>query len=143
MSAAEIARVLGEVPVVGIQALALPTEARNVLICTDHEAVRQLNERGLGTLPPEALASPLTHPSNQLLIQINPNWRIVEDDLQYILQRRKGSARKKSKGWTARSFYRTREALLLGIREYCGSVDEDALKPVRALPEWHINSSCP
>jgi hypothetical protein len=52
-----------------------------------------------------------------------------------ILQRRKGNPRKKNGGWRARSFCRTREALLGCIREYCGEID--ALAKLKSLPEWH------
>ncbi len=79
------------------------------------------------------------HPSNQLIAQFNATWRVVDDPLQWILQRKKGRPRKKHSGWRNRSFCRTRDALLRRIREYCGPVDEDALQQVRALPEWHLD----
>ena len=93
------------------------------------------------------------HPSNCLIAQLNANWRVVDDPLQWILQRRNGTPREKSTGWQGRSFCRTREGLLRCIREYCclpdqgGSrcvheyrgVDAAALQHVRALPEWHID----
>lgn len=96
---------------------------------------------------------PPAHPSNCLIAQLNANWRVVDDPLQWILQRRKGTPREKSTGWQGRSFCRTREGLLRCIREYCclpdqgGSrcvheyrgVDAAALQHVRALPEWHID----
>jgi hypothetical protein len=77
------------------------------------------------------------HTSEGLLIPLGADWRVVDDGLQYILQRRKGRARLRATGWMGRSFCRTREALLRCIREYCGPVDADALQQVRALPEWH------
>ena len=40
-------------------------------------------------------------------------WRIVHDELQWILQKRKGSQ------WGNRSYCVTREGLYLCIREYC------------------------
>ena len=33
----------------------------------------------------------LAHPSDRLLIQLNREWRVIDDDLQYILQRKKGA----------------------------------------------------
>lgn len=86
--------------------------------------------------PPHLL---LAHPSKRLLIQLNPQWRVVDDALQFILQKRKGNSRSKASGWRSRSFCRTRDALLRCIREYCGPVDEMAIDQVRALPEWHID----
>ena len=93
------------------------------------------------------------HPSNQLVAQLNASWRVVDDPLQWILQRRKGNPRKKSSGWQGRSFCRTRDALLRCVREYCCSpdkgqrrcireyqgVDKVALQQVCALPDWHLD----
>jgi hypothetical protein len=54
--------------------------------------------------PPPVLAdvsfSP-AHPSNRLIAQLNENWRVVHDPLQWILQQRKGNPRKKNSGWQA------------------------------------------
>jgi hypothetical protein len=93
------------------------------------------------------------HPSNRFVTQLNERWRVVDDPLQWVLQQRKGTPRKKNTGWQARSFCRTREGLLRCIRENCclpdqgGSrcveeyrgVDGAALQQVRALPEWHAD----
>ena len=67
----------------------------------------------------------------QAPVQLNEGWRVSEDELQWILQRRKG------KQWSGRSFCRTREALLRCVREYCGIVDAEALKRLEALPDFH------
>jgi hypothetical protein len=101
--------------------------------------VRQPLKPWLGVVAKQASPSQLAHRSNGLLIQLNPDWRIVEDDLQYILQHRKGSARTRATGWLSRSFCRTRKALLRCIREYCGQVDQAALKVVSALPDRWMN----
>jgi hypothetical protein len=91
------------------------------------------------------------HPSNYLVAQLNATWRVVDDPLQWVLQRKKGNSRKKNCGWQGRSFCRTREALLRCIREVCCSpdqgqsrcireyrgVDDAALQEVCALPDWH------
>ena len=77
------------------------------------------------------------HPSNRLVAQLNETWRVVDDPLQWILQRRKGNPRKKNSGWRNRSFCRTREGLLRCVREYCGEVDHDALARLEALPDYH------
>src|SRR5262249_57055606 len=52
------------------------------------------------------------HPSNRLVAQLNETWRIVDDPLQWILERRKGNPRSKNSGWENRSFCITRDALL-------------------------------
>jgi hypothetical protein len=79
------------------------------------------------------------HLSNRLIAQLNERWRVVDDPLQWILQRKKGNPRKKSSGWRGRSFCRTREALLRCVREYCGEIEIDALARLDELPEWHVD----
>ena len=85
------------------------------------------------------LLSPLAHPSNRLLAQLNEQWRVVDDPLQWILQRRKGNPRKKNSGWKDRSFCTTRDGLLRCVREYCGEVDPNALADLQALPDHHAD----
>jgi hypothetical protein len=77
------------------------------------------------------------HPSNRLTAQLNKNWRVVDDPLQWIIQRRKGKTRKKNSGWQDRSFCTTREGLMRSVRESCGEVYDEALARLRALPEFH------
>lgn len=101
------------------------------------EDVRRPRKHTLGVNTKEACVSPFAHRSPGFLIRLNPDWRIVEDDLQYILQHRRGSVRSKATGWLSRSFCRTREVLLRCIREYCGSIDGEALLQVSAMPEQH------
>ena len=61
----------------------------------------------------------------------------MDAPLQWILQRRKGSPRKKNFGWRDRSFCRTREALVRRVREYCGEIDDNSLAVLKSLPDWH------
>jgi hypothetical protein len=77
---------------------------------------------------------PPAHPSNRLITQLNSNWRVVDDPLQWILQRRKGNPRKRNSGWIDRSFCTTREGLVRCIREYCGEVDQNAFAELRHSP---------
>jgi hypothetical protein len=92
-------------------------------------------------LPPAPTITPVTsspaHPSNRLIAQLTKNWRVVDDPLQWILQRRKGNPRKKNSGWQDRSFCTTREGLLRCLRENCGEVDEATLTQLQTLPEFH------
>ena len=74
-----------------------------------------------------------THPSNRLVAQLNETWRVIDDPLQWILQRRKGNPRKKNSGWQSRSVCRTRGALIRCTREYIGEVDGEALAKVHSL----------
>ena len=86
--------------------------------------------------PAEALA----HPSNRLIAQLNENWRVVDDPLQWILQRKKGSPREKNSGWRNRSFCTTREGLLRCIRECSGEIDADAFAKLRGMPDNHSDN---
>jgi hypothetical protein len=79
------------------------------------------------------------HPSNLLIAQLNESWRVVDDPLQWILQRRKGNPRSKAAGWRGRSYCGMREALVRCVREYCGEVDVDALAKLNKLPVWHLD----
>ena len=72
----------------------------------------------------------------QAPIQLNEGWRVSEDDLQWILQRRCSKPAQKAK-WTGRSFCRTRAALLRCVRDYYGVVCAEALNRLEALSEWH------
>jgi hypothetical protein len=81
------------------------------------------------------------HPSNRLVAQLNENWRVVDDPLQWILQRKKGNPRSKNTGWRDQSFCRMREGLLRCIRERIAK--QVVLQHVRALPDWHIDWTKP
>ena len=101
------------------------------------EGVRQPNLVTPAGVAPSVLLAPPAHPSNRLIAQLNANWRVVDDPLQWILQRRKGNPRKKNSGWQDRSFCTTREGLLRCIRELCGEIDDNSLTRIHALPEFH------
>ncbi len=91
-----------------------------------------------GDLATDKLAAP-AHPSNPLVAQLNGRWRVVDDPLQWILQRRKGTPSNKKSGWKGNAFCRTRKALSRNIRERCGEVDPEALAEIEATPEWHVD----
>lgn len=78
--------------------------------------------------------SPAAHPSDRLLIHLNAGWRVVDDDRQYVIQRRRGRARSRATGWIGRSFCRTREALWRCIRRYCGDLEPEAIAAIESLP---------
>ena len=90
------------------------------------------------TAPPNPPPS-LAHPSNRVIVQLNAKWRVVDDPLQWILQRKKGNPRKKNSGWLDRSFCTTRDGLLRCVREYCREVDDHALAALQALPDYHAD----
>jgi hypothetical protein len=99
--------------------------------------VRESSELQIPTAVPSPTRSQLAHPSNRLTVQLNTNWRVIDDPLQWVLQRRKGNPRKKNSGWQDRSFCTTRDGLLRCIRELCGVVDQQALDELQALPDFH------
>ena len=86
---------------------------------------------------PEPPETSLAGSLNAFPTVLNSGWRVVDDPLQWILQRRDGKSSNKNSGWRGRSFCRTREALLRCVKDYCGIVDAEALKQIEALPEWH------
>jgi hypothetical protein len=108
------------------------------LICVDLEiGVREPQDVGSDiNLAPDLRSTP-AHPLKRVIAQLSPNWRVTDDPLQWILERRKGNPRKKNFGWRKRSFCRTREGLLRCVREYCGQVDNDALAQLQGLPDYH------
>ena len=106
---------------------------------SSQQRVRQPSPVALASWTSNDLPSPPAHRLNPLIAQLNKNWRIVDDPLQWILQRRKGNPRKKNSGWQDRSFCRTREGLLRCVREHCGEIDVDAPARLSALPEFHLD----
>ena len=86
-----------------------------------------------------AADSPVKAPT---VVVLNNRWRIVDDDLQWILQyRRRNRGRsdgsEDSRSWEGKRFCRTRTTLLRDIRENCAEVDPAAVEIVEALPYLH------
>jgi hypothetical protein len=77
--------------------------------------------------------------SEGLLLHVNPEMRIISDDLQWIVQVRKGKASAKSSGWRSRHFCRSRVGLQVALRRMLGrdGVPADVVRLIGALPEWH------
>jgi hypothetical protein len=107
------------------------------------KGVRETSELQTSAAAPSPVASPLAHPSDRLTLQLNTNWRVLDDSLQWVLQRRKGNPRKKNSGWKDRSFCTTRDALLRCVHEYCGEVEQSALADLQALPDHHADVEQP
>jgi hypothetical protein len=91
---------------------------------------------GGGQVARETLPAP-AHPPDRLVVQLNERWRVIDDPLQWILQRKKGNSRTKNTGWSCRFFCLSRDGLLQSVREYCGEIDPDARAKLRALPDFH------
>ena len=90
-----------------------------------------------GTTPPDTQRTSPAGSLNAFPTVLNSGWRVVDDPLQWILQRLDSKPDKKHSGWTNRSFCRTREGLLRCMREYCGVVDAEALAQLESLPDFH------
>ncbi len=69
-------------------------------------------------------------------IILNGRWRITDDPIQWVLERRKTKDWSKAQG---ERFHRRRPALIRSIRELCGEVDLSALAQVENLPERHVD----
>jgi hypothetical protein len=104
---------------------------------TLNEGVRQPSTLREALVEPNRGVQRPAHRSNRLEAQLNERWRVIDDPLQWILQRRKGSHRKKNPGWQGRSFCRTRDALLCCVAGYCGEIDDNSLAKLESLPDWH------
>jgi hypothetical protein len=101
------------------------------------ECVREPREEGSGDIARPTRVERLAHPSSPLCVRLNPDWRVIDDPLQWVLQCRRGNPRAKNSGWESRFFLRTQSGLLAFVREHCGQVDPDALASLMTLPEWH------
>ena len=78
-------------------------------------------------------------PSKAFLLWVTADIRVVSDDLQWIVQTRKGNASSKSPGWRSRHFCRSREGLqlVLGRLLRRDGVPTHVAASIRILPEWH------
>jgi len=101
------------------------------------EGVRQGSTAGTSAEDRRCPFDSPAHLSNRLVASLNHNWRLLDDQLQWRLQRKKGNSRRKNSGWQDRSFCTTREALLRCVRERCGEVDPLSIATLSALPEQH------
>jgi hypothetical protein len=64
-------------------------------------------------------------------LTLNARFRITEDDLQWILERKAG------RSWSRQTFHFERMSLLRAITTACGDVDPNAIEVVRSWPANH------
>ena len=88
--------------------------------------------------------------ADRLLLQISRNWRLAEDELQWILQRCRNGRRFQDErdhtgNWYGRSFCRTRKALIRCIDEYVKlepgedpGLIEATVARIERWPEMHV-----
>jgi hypothetical protein len=67
-------------------------------------------------------------PTDRVVADLGPNWRVISDDLQSHLQHRKGGS------WRTRSWCRTKLGLTGCIREHIGIA---AVEVIDRFPEYH------
>jgi hypothetical protein len=72
----------------------------------------------------------------RLVARLNPKWRVIccRDAIQWILQSRCGQ-RDGLPRWRSRYFFRTRQGLVSGSREYAGEISGHALVVLLRLPD--------
>ena len=103
---------------------------------SDGGAVRQPQEALARADAPEATKCPVAR-SKPVITVLNDRWRVVDDGIQWVLQKRKGRPTPKNTGWRARSYATSRASLLDCVERRCGPVDSAALRILQALPNDH------
>lgn len=76
-------------------------------------------------------------PSSPKIVDLNNRWRVIDEDRQWILQKRKGRPTKKSSGYRSIKFHRSREGLHCSVRELCGAIGPDAQDLIGRFPEHY------
>ena len=98
---------------------------------SDAEAVRQPQEVLPATDGPEATKRRADR-SKPVIAVLNDRWRVIDDGLEWVLQRRKGRRTPKSTGWCGRSYAASRRSLLDSVED-----EEYAFcKPTRNEFKW-------
>jgi hypothetical protein len=102
------------------------------------ERSARASDRTTIEVPPEGQTAPADL-SKLFVLHVTVRIRIISDDLQWIVQTRKGKASAKSSGWRSRHFCRSRKGLQLALRRLLGrdGVPADVVGLISALPEWH------
>jgi hypothetical protein len=88
---------------------------------------------------PPAEESALADRSVGFLLHVTSGIRIISDELQWIVEVRKGKASSKSSGWRSRHFCRSRDGLQFALRRMLGQdgVSADVVRLISALSIWH------
>ena len=83
--------------------------------------VRQPQTVAPGIDAPKATKRPADR-SKPVRAFLNDRWRVIDDGLQWVLQKRTGRPTPKSTGWRGRSYLRTRASLLDSVKRWCGEL---------------------
>jgi hypothetical protein len=104
---------------------------------TMSEVVRQGDDMVECPASAEYMVSP-ADPSKAFQLSVTAGVRVISDDLQWIVQTRKGNVSGKSSGWRSRHFCRSREGLQLVLGRLLGDgVPTHVAASISTLPEWH------
>lgn len=82
------------------------------------------------------ICPPEQHPTT-IIAQLNDQWRVIDEPVQWILQYRNGRGTQKSTGWRGRRYHCDRDQLVVSVRELAGPIDADELQILMQLPKWH------
>jgi hypothetical protein len=104
----------------------------------DSERSASASDKTTIEVPPEGQTAPADL-SKPFVLHAEARIRIISDDLQWIVQTRKGKADAKSSGWRSCHFCRSRKGLQLALRRMLGrgGVSAEVVRLISALPEWH------
>jgi hypothetical protein len=72
-----------------------------------------------------------------VIAPLGPDWRLIDDPIQWIVQRRVRQSNEKSTGWQARSHFTSKDALLLEIQRLGVLLSPETLNTLNALPSIH------
>src|SRR5262245_39043695 len=105
---------------------------------TDFERSASASDQTTIEIPPQGQTAPADQ-SKPFVLHVTARIRIISDDLQWIVQTRKGKANAKSSGWRSRHFCRSRVGLQLVLRRILrrDGVPAEVIRLVSGLPEWH------
>jgi hypothetical protein len=95
-------------------------------------AVQETLSREGGSAAAASPISQLQHHSKAFPVPLNDDWRVTDDPLQWVLERRKGQAR-----WEGRYYFRTRSGLLSFVKEQCGEIEQEGYAALLKLPVRH------
>ena len=87
------------------------------------------------TLPETSVvdAAALAPAPSRLVLELNDRWRLTEDDLQWVLQRKAAGGR-----WICSRFCRSRAGLQRCVSELCGHEADPAVPAqIADWPEFH------
>lgn len=81
-------------------------------------------------------SKPLETISPAFPVALGKRLRLVDDPLQWIVERQRRKPTAKTDGWVSIRFHRDRDALLVWAK-HCGVLPE-AIAAIATFPRWHL-----